>query len=197
MTPFKPVQATGGYDLIFYGGPAAGKTTQADLLANSLGAKHISMGEELRKLAKLNNPLGQKIRRAMGQGKLLSNDISIAVIDAVLQKSRPKQLMIFDGFPRNITQARLLDSYLKKLNRKAAMVYLDVPVEVAVKRLHLRGREDDKSDVAVRNRIGIFLRNAERMLKYYRDTGRLLDIDGHQSITATNRQITKQLKSWS
>lgn len=189
MTPSK-------VDVIFYGGPGAGKTTQADLLTKSLKAVHINMGEALRAIGKSRSQLGNLIRAAVASGKLLDNKTISAVIEQEVGKVPAKTTLVFDGCPRNLAQAKNLDKYLATLGRKAVMIYLEVPVEVALERLQKRRRSDDVKPEVVRNRIRIFKNHSKKLLGYFKENDRLLVIDGDSEMKKINKLIIESIKKW-
>lgn len=180
-------------DIIFYGGPGAGKTTQAQLLTKSLKALHVSMGETLRAMGEKKTKLGGLIRSAVKSGKLLDNKNTLELIKPVIDAAGNKAIY-FDGFPRNLAQAKALDKLLAGLGRKVIMVYLEVPTEIVIDRLQKRGRSDDMNPEAVRNRIRIFKNNSKKLLQYFDADKRLLVIDGHNDMKKINKQLLQKLK---
>lgn len=180
-------------DVIFYGGPGAGKTTQATLLTKSLKAHHVSMGEALRAIGQKRNRLGNLIRATVQSGTLLDNKTTLEIIKPVIDAAGNKTIL-FDGFPRNLVQAKALDKFLATKGRKAIMVYLEVPTDVVIERLRKRGRADDIKPEVIRTRIRIFKNNSKKLLAYFKDKGSLMIINGDNDMKKINKEILQKLK---
>lgn len=122
--------------LILLGPPGAGKGTQAKVLAERLGAEHISTGDIFRELIKDNSPLGLKIKRYVETGELIPDEI---VVEVVVNKIKGLDLskgFILDGFPRTLEQARILDNTLRELGVFIDKVfYFETSEDVIIKRL--------------------------------------------------------------
>ena len=119
-------------NIIFIAPPAAGKGTQSDLLCNKYNFKHISTGDLIRETINNNSPLSQELREVMNQGKLVSDEFIINLIKENIGDSD----YIFDGFPRNVKQAKMFDELLVTLNKKVDyVIYLNISKELASKRI--------------------------------------------------------------
>ena len=95
--------------LLFIGPPGCGKGTQARLLADSLGLRHLSSGDLLRSHTRRRTAVGLRALEHMQRGELVPNEI---VVDLYLDELAAGGGAILDGFPREIGQARALDSFL-------------------------------------------------------------------------------------
>ena len=106
--------------------------------------------------------------------------------------------MIFDGFPRMISQAEMLEKILteEKLTIDK-FIYLKISREEAIKRLNARaaitGRADDTDIDAVNNRFGVFQEQSTGLINYYREQGKLVEVDGEKSIEEVYKEIIAQL----
>ncbi|MDD5605819.1 MAG: nucleoside monophosphate kinase [Patescibacteria group bacterium] len=173
------------FDIILYGGPGAGKGTQAELLRDKISALHLNMGAELRALAGQETKLAKELQQTLAQGQLVPLSVTAQVAKGFVEKSGDATI-IFDGYPRTIEQANDLDAILKTHGRVAKLVYLELPMEVAVERLtkraELEHRADDMDEAAVTERIEIFQRNAATLLGRYRDLGLLITVDGDGTV---------------
>ena len=133
--------------LLFLGAPGAGKGTQAKLLSQTNSYLHLSTGELLRKEIEINSILGIQVKDIMNRGELVSDELVLKIVKQNLVKDNKG--WILDGYPRNLSQANSLNEVLTEINQSLEVVfYLDIPEEVLVKRLLLRGRKDDTEAVS-------------------------------------------------
>jgi adenylate kinase len=122
--------------LIFLGAPGAGKGTQALRLSETFTIPQISTGDILRQAVKDKTPLGQKAFSFMERGKLVPDDIVIAIIEERLKEGDCQRGFILDGFPRTVPQAEALDQVLGQAKMTIDnVIYFEVPEEDLVKRL--------------------------------------------------------------
>ncbi|HEM55489.1 MAG TPA: adenylate kinase [Thermodesulfobium narugense] len=130
--------------LVFLGAPGAGKGTQAKMLVEQLKIPHISTGDMLRKAVADGTPLGKEAKSYMDKGELVPDSVVIGLIKERLQEADTENGFILDGFPRNVSQAKELDSLLGDLGKPLDVaLVLDVPFEDLMKRL--TGRRTCKS----------------------------------------------------
>lgn len=173
--------------LIFLGPPGAGKGTQAQRLAHEEGLLQISTGEILRDHVKRGTTLGQQVKPLLDGGKLVPDEILIALIRDRLRGLNPVRV-IFDGFPRTCAQAEALDRLLDDLGAPVSAVpLLEVPDEVLIERIVERGRQaaergeavrsDDTEEVA-RHRQQIYREQTQPLIDYYGARGHLYSVDG-------------------
>lgn len=185
--------------ICLYGLPACGKTTQAEKLVKEFGYQYFGMGERLRAEVNSKSELGQKIKSDVEGGKLISDDYMIQVIKNVGQEILAKGI-VFDGFPRMISQAQMLKDIIEELNMKiSAFVYLKVTPEEALRRIKARAeiskRSDDKDAEAIKNRLDIFHKESTTLLDYYRSQNCLIEIDGEMSIEEVYSTLRKSLEN--
>jgi adenylate kinase len=118
--------------LILLGPPGAGKGTQAQYICDAYGIPQISTGDMLRAAVKAGTPLGQRVKRVMDSGALVSDDIIIALVKERVAQPDCANGFLFDGFPRTIVQAQaLLDAGI----HLDGVLEIAVPEEEIVKRL--------------------------------------------------------------
>jgi adenylate kinase len=122
--------------IVMLGAPGSGKGTQAQRMQKEHGLPQISTGDLLRKAVADKTPLGQRAKRAMDAGELVSDDIVLGMIQERVAQPDAKGGFILDGFPRNTSQADSLDALLGGLKLKLdRVVLMDVDFEILMKRL--------------------------------------------------------------
>jgi adenylate kinase len=123
-------------NLIFLGPPGAGKGTQAQRLREDFHLPYIATGDMLREAVKNGSELGRKAREYMEAGKLVPDELIIAMFVERLQQGDTGDGFILDGFPRTIPQAEALEEELHNLGRRiTAVLLIDVPDDVLVERI--------------------------------------------------------------
>jgi len=125
------------FHIILFGPPGSGKGTQAEHLCDRFGLIHLSTGDLFREAARNRTSLGRKAEDIMKAGELVPDDI---VTGVVLEKLRDHDQrhtrFLFDGYPRNITQAKALDAFFEKMRfGKCRVIHLNVPDEEVMRRL--------------------------------------------------------------
>jgi adenylate kinase len=121
---------------ILLGAPGAGKGTIAEMLVESTDYRHVSTGDMLREAVKEETSIGRKARSYMEAGELVPDDVILGIVRERLQREGTGAQILFDGFPRTLDQARLLDDVLADLEGELIRVFLlDVPRDVLVDRL--------------------------------------------------------------
>ncbi len=125
--------------LLLLGAPGVGKGTQARKLVETLKIPQISTGDMLREALKHNTPLGIQAKSFMDSGKLVPDDLIIALVEERLAKSDAEKGFILDGFPRTLPQAEALERSLQKMKIKLdAVIDFHVPHAAIVERLSNR-----------------------------------------------------------
>ena len=127
-------------NIILLGPPGAGKGTQSDKIIKNFNLRKVSTGHLLREEIRNNTDLGKKIKPEIDKGLLVSADIIDDLIEKVLSREEINNRLIFDGYPRNINQAKKLDLLIKKYNQKIfCALNLRVDKNTIVKRI--KGRQ--------------------------------------------------------
>lgn len=173
-------------NLILFGPPAAGKGTQAKRLVDERGFVQMSTGDMLRAARASGSDLGRRVSAIMDSGGLVSDEIVIELISDRLEQAKDAAGVIFDGFPRTLAQAGALDDMLK--GRGAAIdlvirlrVDEDRLIERVTRRFEAEGRSDDNPE-SFRKRLQAYTDQTAPLLPYYREQGKLIEIDGMRDI---------------
>ena len=123
-------------NVILFGPPGAGKGTQSDFITKSFNLHKVSTGDLLRNEVYKKTDIGNKIKSIMDKGIFVSNEIINDLIEKVLSTKKFYNRLIFDGYPRNLNQAKNLDLLTKKYNQKISCVLsLNVDKESIIKRV--------------------------------------------------------------
>ena len=119
--------------VILLGPPGVGKGTQGVLLCEATGCRHLATGDLLRTARREGTDLGRKAQAFMDRGELVPDDVIIGMVEEALPDDAG---VVFDGFPRTVTQAEALDEVLSDAGREVdAVAVLEADDEVLVKRL--------------------------------------------------------------
>ena len=123
-------------NIIIFGPPGAGKGTQSKFIVKKYNLYQVSTGDLLRQEIKNKSEVGLKIASIVNAGSLVLDDIVSQLIENTIKKEYLKDKIIFDGYPRNISQAENLIFLLKKYNQKIDLVLkLSVSLDSIQKRI--------------------------------------------------------------
>ena len=185
--------------LVLLGAPGSGKGTQATRLKNDLGVPHISTGDMLRAAVAAGTPTGLKAKAVMDAGKLVSDDILLAMLEERLAQADAKNGFILDGYPRNLAQADALDHLLARIGQPLdAVVKLDVPNEVIIGRCEIRYAAEHRKDddpVVVRDRLKVYAEQTAPVADFYAKRGKLQVVDGVGELDEVTARVKQALKA--
>ena len=167
-----------GMKIVFIGPPGAGKGTQAEKIVAKYGLLHLSTGDMLRAARDAKTPVGLKAEEYMSAGKLVPDDVIIAIIVERLGQPDTSKGFLLDGFPRTVVQAEELKRCLTERGESLdAALELAVPEEELFNRLASRGRADDKPEV-IRQRLVSYRNLTAPLIDFYGKDGILQKVDG-------------------
>ena len=133
----------------------------------------------------------------MSDGELVPDSVSVEIAEKFVADAGETNI-IFDGYPRSREQAEDVDKILDKYNHQVKLLYIELPMDVARDRITTRAeiehRVDDMDADAVRTRIEIFNNNAKNLLDYYRESNRLITVDGDGDVEEVATRIFKILE---
>jgi len=180
-------------NIILFGPPGAGKGTQSKYLVNKLNAFQISTGDLLREEIKKNSDIGKAIINDMTDGKFVSDEIVNKLIEKLVSDPKKKNKLVFDGYPRSLSQAKNLEALLKKSDQNIDLIFfLNVDKETIIKRLEKRkiieNRSDDETDTIIR-RYETYMKTTEPVLSFYSQNPNFREINGSLEIDEITRKI--------
>ena len=190
-------------NIVIFGPPGAGKGTQSKFLVQKFNLNQLSTGDLLRKEIKNNTDLGKKISSIINSGELVSDDIVGNLIENFILNNSYKNKIIFDGYPRTLSQAKNLDNLLKKYNQKIDIVLkLSVSLETVKKRILERKmqeqRTDDNEEIAIK-RYQNYEKSSKPVIDFYNETKLIKVVNGENSISQINDEISgliNSIKGW-
>ena len=186
-------------NLVIFGPPGAGKGTQSKFIVKKFNLFQLSTGEILRNEIEKKTELGNEISSIINSGKLVSDNIVSNLIEKYVSNEKFKNKLIFDGYPRNLAQAKNLDILLKKNNQKIDMVLkLSVSLDIIKKRIserkNLENRTDDDEATAIK-RFDTYEINSKPVIDFYKHSGLLRVVNGERSITEINSEISALIEA--
>ena len=183
-------------NIILFGKPGAGKGTQADYIKNTFNLIHISTGDLFRKNIEKKTSLGLMAKSFIDNGELVPDQITIDMLKNEVIKNKKANGFIFDGFPRTLSQAEVLDLFLKSLKMNlTATISLDVEDSVLEDRLIKRGktsgRLDDQNIEKIRNRFEEYNKKTSPLISYYKSLNKFHSIRGTGTIEDIRDELNK------
>ena len=184
--------------IVFIGPPGAGKGTQCKKLIDLLGIPHLSTGDVLRTVREQDTALGRLVGSYLDSGQLAPDHLVMRIVTLRLQKPDCIPGVLFDGFPRTLIQAQLLDEYFEQHDQGLNLVLQLVVQESAlidrlVRRAAKEGRRDDTYET-IQARLNVFNQQTMPLIDYYRKKNLLVPIDGMQDPEVVFEAIQVELQ---
>ncbi|MDP3727043.1 MAG: nucleoside monophosphate kinase [bacterium] len=186
----------GGRTIVFLGISGSGKGTQTARLLRALpGSINLSTGKAFRRFAKRPTRVGRFVKGIIERGGIMPYWAPAYVwLNAFFENLRGDESVVFDGAPRLVAEARMIDDFMRDTGRSAPVViYLALHEQEARRRLLARGRNDD-TPAAIHRRFAWFREHVRPVISYYRQRRRLMTVNGDQPVPAVWRDIKKALR---
>ena len=206
-------------NVILIGPPGSGKGTQANKLASSLNVPSISSGDLFREHKKRGSELGNKAAEYMSKGELVPDEITATMVINWIESKKQNGGFLLDGFPRTLSQAQSLDTYIKPKSSIDIVLYIKVGNKELVNRLagrvfctscgtsyHIKFapprltnvcdhcesklmQRDDDKPNIVMKRIDVYESETSPLINYYQKQSILKEIDGEESIEIVSQNL--------
>jgi adenylate kinase len=184
--------------IVFIGPPGVGKGTQCRRLTQELLIPHLSTGDRLRETKGV-SVLGQMVADYIDRGRLAPDDLVMRLVTERIEQPEYSNGCLFDGFPRTVPQAEMLDCYLaSKGTEVTVVVQLQGERSQLLHRIIERGRREGRADdnqVTVNERLEVFDRQTAPVLDHYKQAGLVRSIDAMQTPEEVFAAILSSIKS--
>ena len=180
-------------NIIIFGPPGAGKGTQAKYLLKKFNGFQISTGDMLRDEITKDSEIGKRIINNMNDGKFVNDEIVNKLIENCIFDPEKKNKLIFDGYPRSLSQAKNLDFLLESSDQKIDYIFfLNVDKDTIIKRIEKRKiiekRSDDELNTILK-RYDTYMETTKPVLDYYSKNLNFHEINGSLEIEEITRKI--------
>lgn len=184
-----------GMFLVIFGPPGAGKGTQCRRLVEQLEIPHLSTGEMLREAIAHGSEVGRQAAELMDHGQLAPDQLVVDIVAERLTQPDCVRGCLFDGFPRTIEQARLLDEHLQVRGLQINLVIeLVVDFKELERRMLNRAKREHRVDdtpETISRRMSVFRNQTAPLLEYYRPRGIVAQVDGMGSQEEVFARLSK------
>ena len=184
-------------NVIIFGPPGAGKGTQSQNIVKKFKLFQISTGDLLRSEIKNKTSIGKEIEEIISKGDFATDDIVNKLIKNVIFDPQKKNNLIFDGYPRSLSQAKNLDLLLESSNQKIDYIFfLNVNKDIIIKRIEkrkiLEKRSDDDLNIILK-RYDTYMDTTRPVLDFYSKNPNFYEIDGGEEISIISGKIEQIL----
>ena len=184
-------------NVIIFGPPGAGKGTQALNIVKKFKLYQISTGDLLRNEVKNQTSIGKDIENIISKGDFATDEIVNELIKNEIFNPLNKNKLIFDGYPRSLSQAKNLDSLLNDSNQKIDFIFfLNVKKETIINRIEKRKVLEKRTDdnlTTILKRYDTYMETTKPVLDFYSKKTNFYEIDGDAKIDEISRKIEQIL----
>ncbi len=185
-------------NIALFGPPGAGKGTQSKLLLEKYNLTYISTGDILREEISNKTPLGIEAKGIIEKGGLVPDDLIVQIIEKRVTMNLNTAGILFDGFPRTVVQAYILEGLLSKMNTSlTCMLSLEVPKDELISRMLERakigGRADDTMDV-IKVRLDEYENKTKPVIEFYKEKNKYFPIDGVGSVNTIFNNLIETIE---
>jgi adenylate kinase len=185
-------------NILLLGPQGAGKGTQGRLIASEYAIPHVATGDMLRAAMADGSELGQQVRPIYDSGRLVPDDLMIALIRERLSAEVARDGFVLDGFPRTMAQAEALEEMLREIGRDLDVVFeFQIPDEVGRERMLKRAAEEGRTDdtpEAIDERLRLYHEETKPLIEYYRTRGNLVGVHGDRPVNQVFSEIQQTLE---
>ncbi len=184
-------------NVIIFGPPGAGKGTQAINISDKLNLYQVSTGVLLRTEVKNQTDIGKHIENIISKGDFATDEIVNDLIKKVVFDPKKQNKLIFDGYPRSLSQAKNLDILLKQSNQKIDFIFfLNVKKDTIIKRIEKRSLLENRADdnlTTILKRYDTYMETTKPVLDFYSENTNFYEIDGSEEIHEISGKIEQIL----
>ena len=185
-------------NILLLGPQGAGKGTQGRLIASEYAIPHMATGDMLRAAMADGSDLGQQVRPIYDSGRLVPDDLMIALIRERLTGEDAREGFVLDGFPRTMAQADALEEMLREIGRDLDVVFeFQIPDEVGRERMLKRAAEEGRTDdtpEAIDERLRLYHEETKPLIEYYRTRGNLVGVHVDRPVNQVFSEIQRTLE---
>lgn len=182
-------------NIVISGAPGSGKGTQSDIIVEHYGLIHISTGDMLRAEIKAGTANGRAAESLIAEGKLVPDEMIIAMLHDQVAAHADAKGFIFDGFPRTVAQAEALDKMLADMGTSVTcMLCMEVEHDLLIQRLLNRGKTSGRADdnlETIQKRLDVYNEQTMPVIEFYRQSGRCKNATNNGTVDECFAQVKR------